>query len=303
MASKRRFGGRSTTDDVLEGVDIGDRIILVTGANAGIGFETARALAAHGARVVLACRTDDNAQATAERIRAAHPNAKLDPLVCALDSLAAVEEAAAAFPADHLDALIANAGVYGGGYAETVDGIERTVGVCHFGHALLVQRLRDKIESCDGRVVMAASGSHQPPPRLDFDRYPLSAAHYSDLVAYGQAKLCNVLFANELQRRYGRRGLTANALHPGALIATSIGRSSGLAKLAITLFRPFSKTLAQGAATSAYVATAPELDGVGGKYFQDAREHTASPEARSPEVARRLWERTEEIMADRGFAF
>lgn len=302
-AGARRFGARSTTDEVLAGLDLDDRVALVTGANAGIGFETARALAAHGVRVVLACRNAEKADATAATLRAAHPDAKVDPLACALDSLAAVEDAAAAFPADRLDILIANAGVYGGGYAETVDGIERTVGVCHFGHAVLVSRLREKLEASKGRVVMVSSGSHQTPPRLDFGAFPLTRSRYSDLVAYGQAKLCNVLFANEIQRRFGDRGLTANSLHPGALMATSIGRSSALAKIAITLFRPFSKPLTCGAATSVYVATAPELEGVGGKYFEDCREKRASAEARNPAVAQRLWERTEEIVVDRGFAF
>ena len=141
---------------------------------------------------------------------------------------------------------------------------------------------------------MVASESHRSPKKLDFDRLPLTAAQYSGFVAYGQAKLCNVLFASELQRRYGPDGLTACSLHPGTMIRTNIARSSRLAGLVMMLISPFTKDLSAGASTSIVCATHPHLAEIAGRYFSDCRPKLPSAEARDAEVAERLWKRTEE---------
>ena len=294
MSNTRKLGRKTSADDVLTGVDLAGRSVLVTGANAGIGFETARSLAAHGARVLLGCRSDAKADDTAARIRAAHPDADVVPTRLDLGSLADVRRCCDALEVDSLAAVVCNAGVYGGPYAETADGFERTVGVCHIGHFLLVHLLRSRLaKDGGGRVVMVASGSHKHPARLNFDRLPLPPEKYMDMVAYGQAKLCNVLFAFELNRRWASDGITGTALHPGAMIATEITRSTLAGRLLFKLVRPFTKSIGQGAATSVYCATAPELEGVGGTYYVDCREAKASAEARDPGVAARLWKLSE----------
>lgn len=289
------LGARSTTDDVLGERSLAEKTMLVTGANAGIGYETARALASHGAHVLVACRSLDKAEHTAQRIRAEHADAKLTPLTLDLGSFDSIREAVAELSIDRLDALICNAGLYNSGYAETADGIEQTVGVCHFGHFLLTSLLVPRLRAAaPARVVMVASESHRYPAQLDFARFPLTRAQYRPLVAYGQAKLCNVLFANELTRRFAIAGVYANSLHPGSMIGTSIFRNSWAAKLIAGALRPFTKSIAQGAATTVYCATAPELERVGGEYFSDCTRKPMSKGARNVEAAQRLWELSEQ---------
>jgi WW domain-containing oxidoreductase len=288
------FGARTTADEVLQGRDLSGQNMLITGCNAGIGFETARALATRGAHVLIACRTRDKARETIERIRAVHPHAALSPVALDLASFASIRQAAVSVDVDALHVLICNAGLYMGEYAPTADGIESTVGVCHYGHALLTTLLLDRLrQAAPARVVMVSSESHRYPSRLSLEHFPLEAHEFKSLVAYGQAKLANVLFANELTRRYRHTGIFANSLHPGSMIGTSIFRNSVSAKLVGLAMRPFAKSIQQGAATSVYCATAPELANVGGKYFRDCREHPMSLGARDAELAKRLWEHTE----------
>lgn len=291
------LGPRSSAEDVLAGRDLTGRNMLVTGCNAGIGYETARALAAHGALVILACRDQKKAEETASRILSSHPGARVRPLAVDLGSFVSIRKAAAQVGVEKLDALICNAGLYPGSYAQTTDGIERAVGVCHFGHFLLVNLLLDKLKkAAPARVVMVASESHRFPPKLDFTRFPLSRSSFTSLVAYGQAKLCNVLFANELTRRFAHEGVVANALHPGSMIGTSIFRDSMSAKLLAKAVKPFTKTIAQGAATTVYVATATELNGKGGQYFADCRVKSMSSGAQDHTTARQLWNLSEQLI-------
>lgn len=291
MASS--LSARSTTEDVLRGRDLSGQNMLITGCNAGIGFETARALAAHGAHVIVACRDQAKAEGTAARIRQLHAAAKVTPLALDLSSLSSVRAAAAAVPVDALHVLICNAGLFPGSYAETEQGIEHTVGVCHFGHFLLTLLLLDRLRrAAPARVVMVASESHRFPFTLDFARFPPRPGNFKALVAYGQAKLCNVLFANELTRRYQHEGIYANSLHPGSLIGTSIFRDSTAAKLLALAVKPFTKSIEQGAATTVYCATAPELARSGGNYYVDCHKGSMSKGARDELVARTLWEMT-----------
>ncbi len=288
------FGRRSTADDVADACDLSGRRALVTGANTGIGFETARALAANGARTVLACRNPDTGSDAVARIRARHPQAEVELAILDLASMSGIRRFAAGLSAGRLDILVCNAGLYGGGYHETEDGFERTVGVCHIGHFLLTMLLLRRLEAAGAaRLVVVSSESHRYPRRLDFERLPLPRKAHSDVRAYGQAKLCNVLFAKEFQRRYADRGMTAYSLHPGTLVPTGLGRNSVLASVVIRLTRPFTKSLAQGAATSVFCAGYPGLDRFGGEYFVDCRVVQSSRESNDPEVARRLWQLSE----------
>ena len=287
-----RFGKRSTADEVVADRDLSEKTVLVTGANTGIGFETARALASRGAHTVLGCRDMSKGEDAARRVREQHPQASVEVRALDLGEMASVRRFADSFPADTLDILVCNAAVYGGGYQETADGFERTLGVCHIGHFLLTLLFLDRLRASGaGRVVMISSESHRHPGKLNFDQLP---PPQSNMAAYGQAKLCNALFAYELQRRYGDQGITTYVVHPGALVPTEFGRHSSVARVMIWLARPFSKSVVQAAATSVLCATDPELGSLGGRYFADCQLKESSPESRSPEVAARLWELSEE---------
>ena len=289
-----RFGAKTTADEVLQDMDLSDQAIIVTGANTGLGFETARALAAAGARVVLACRNLEKANEAAERIQAAHPNVEVHCAALDLGSFASIAAFVEAFDGPSIDVLICNAGVLNVSYRESDGGLEQTVGVSHLGHFRLVMGLLPKLLAAGrGRVVMLSSESHRSPRTLDFENFPLNAKNYSQLKAYGQAKLCNTLFANELQRRYADQGLTACSLHPGNLVTTEIGRDSMLTRWVMKLASPFTKSAAQGAATTVLCAIHPDAEAVAGQYFSHCQPAKMSREAANPDVAKRLWERTE----------
>ncbi len=288
------FGARTTADEAVAGLDLSGRLMIVTGANSGIGFHTARALASAGARVIFACRDRSTGADAVARTISQHSGALAELGELDLGSRKSIRDFAGRIDADSVDALVCNAGVFDGRYQEVDGPLERTVGVCHVGHLLLVQALLPKLlASGGGRVVMVSSESHRMPRKLDFDRLPLTAKRYSGIVAYGQAKLCNVLFANELQRRYGEDGLTACSLHPGTMMATKIARSSRLASIVMTLMSPFTKDVICGASTSIVCATHPHAEELAGRYFSDCRPKRASAEAQDAAVAERLWTQTE----------
>lgn len=289
-----RFGSKTTADEVVQGMDLSGRVMLVTGANTGIGYDTGRSLASAGARVLLACRSAEKGKNAAQRIRDAHPKADVAFVQLDLASIDSIRNFTENLEEPSIDVLIGNAGVVNAKYREIDGGIEHTVGVSHLGHFLLVRGLLPKLlASGGGRVVMVGSESHRSPRTLDFENFPLRADNFSSLKSYGQAKLCNTLFANELQRRYGDQGLTACSLHPGNLVTTEIGRDSLLTRIAMMLASPFTKSSAQGAATSVTCAVHPDSTAIAGKYYSHCQPIRMSREAENPEVAKRLWELTE----------
>jgi WW domain-containing oxidoreductase len=292
------FDGRSSADDVLRGRNLAGKTVIVTGANTGIGFETARALAAAGADVVLACRSHASGAAAVAGIMARHPAASARFAPLDLASLANVRAFCDQLADSRIDALICNAGSVSTTYLETADGFERTVGVCHIGHFLLVQRLLPRLLAAgQPRVVMVSSESHRHPKRLDFARLPLRADNYSTMVAYGQAKLCNALMARELQRRYGAQGLMACSLHPGTLVTTEIGRESALMRALMKLVSPFTKNANQGAATSVFAVVHEPASAIAGLYLADCHPRSTTPEVENVDVARRLWALSEQWVA------
>lgn len=274
-------------------------MILVTGGDSGIGFETARALAARGARVWLACLSRTTGDAAAARIATLHPGSDVRPIAFDLGNLREVRAAAAAIPEAVLHAVICNAGVYGGPYAVTANGFERTLGVCYLGHAALVLALVDRLTAgAPSRAVMVSSENHRWPTTLDFAALPLPRERYSELRAYGQAKLACVLFALAFDAHYAARGIRAYALHPGDLVSTGIDQSSSLLRLALRLARPFAPSPKQAAATSVWVATTADLADRGGRYFADLCEKMPSAAALDPAIQDRLWELTTRWLAD-----
>ena len=299
----KKLGARSSTNDVLQGKDLTGRTIVITGSNCGIGFETAQALAGAGAKIIFACRNVEKGKDALRRCQALHPNSELAFFSLDLASADSIKRFSTEVKDETIDTLICNAGLVPTSYQETQEGLEMTVGVCHFGHFLLTQLLLPqllKAKALTGkapRIVMVSSESHRMPMKLNFNKFPLNKTDtFFPFMAYGQAKLCNALFANELQRRYQDQGLTACSLHPGALITTSFGRDSGFLSLLFKVVSPLTKNPNQGAATTVYCASHENTAELARKYFSHCKPSRSTKEANNPETAKKLWEMSEAWM-------
>ncbi|XP_073911708.1 WW domain-containing oxidoreductase isoform X8 [Castor canadensis] len=205
-----------------------------------------------------------------------------------------------------LHVLVCNAAAFALPWSLTKDGLETTFQVNHLGHFYLVQLLQDVLcRSAPARVIVVSSESHRftdisdSSGQLDFSRLSPSQNDYWAMLAYNRSKLCNILFSNELHRRLSPRGVTSNAVHPGNMMYSSIHRSWWVYTLLFTLARPFTKSMQQGAATTVYCAAAPELEGLGGMYFNNCCRCLPSPEAQSEEVARALWALSDRLIQER----
>lgn len=295
--SETNFNSKTTAVDALDGRDLTSKTVIITGANTGIGFETAKAIAKAGAKVILACRSKGTGQAAADVINQENQNdnavfAQLD--LGSVDSIVSFTDQ---LDIDTIDILICNAGLICNNYQTTQEGLEATVGVCHYGHFLLVKLLMPQLlASMKPRVVMVSSVSHTSPATLNFDLFPMPKEKFKMMVAYGQAKLANVLMANELQRQFGDQGLSACSLHPGTLITTDIGRGSRFMSFMMKLVSPLTKSPSQGASTTICCAL-QDADRVAGKYFSDCQPHDMSAEANNTDVAAKLWQLSEDWAA------
>ncbi|HEY3420935.1 MAG TPA: SDR family oxidoreductase [Methanomassiliicoccales archaeon] len=267
------------------------KIVLITGATSGIGRETAYGLAGMGAKVVILARNAEKAAATIENIKRRTGNMETDFIKCDLASLDSVRKAADVFRTGYqrLDVLIDNAGLVSGKRKVTIDGFEYTFQVNHLSHFLLTNLLLDVLKrSAPSRVIVVGSAAHSS-AHLDFNDLMMEK-NYSSFKAYGRSKLANLLFCFELARRLQGTGVTANCLHPG-VVRTNFGHElEGAAKAFVPLAYPFMISARKGATTSIYLASAPEMENVSGKYFSKKRVVSSSPESTDQEVAKRLWD-------------
>jgi NAD(P)-dependent dehydrogenase (short-subunit alcohol dehydrogenase family) len=286
------FGYGSTAEDVSAGLDLHGKRYLITGANSGLGLETARVLALRGATVLCAARTVEKA---AEAARGFATPAI--PIACELSEPASVRAAVAAVEGP-LDGIICNAGIMALPKLETKFGYELQFFTNHIGHFILVTGLLDRL-TADGRVVMLSSGAHTAAPSagIQFDNLD-GAKSYSAWPAYGQSKLANLLFARELAKRFAGTGKTANALHPG-VIATNLGRHMGSGiQVMMSLVGPlFMKTIPQGAATQTWAAVHPDAGKLNGEYLSDSNVAKSSANGRDAALATKLWAESERIVA------
>ena len=267
------------------------KTVLVTGGTGGIGKATAVGLAALGARIGITGRDQARGQAAAADIRAASGNPAVDVYTADLSSQAQVRRLAAevldAYP--RLEVLVNNLGGFWAHRHVTVDGLEHTFALNHLAPFLLTHLLLDRLTaSAPARVVTVSSGAHAT-GRIDFDDLQGSTA-YSGQRAYAASKLANVMFTYELARRLDGTGVTATVLHPG-VVRTNFGAEdqAGI-KAILPLVRPFLKTPAAGAATTIYLASSPEVDGVTGRYFANRKPKTSSKASYDTAAAARLWQ-------------
>ena len=316
------FGATSTTDEVLQGMNLSGKRVLVTGASAGLGVETCRTLAAHGAAVVGAARDLSKAQKATEAVRKDAKNGgSLELIELDLASLKSVRACADALvkAGKPFDVVICNAGVMACPKGKTADGFETQFGTNHLGHFVLVNRVVSLIKKSGGRLVNLSSAGHR---FADVNLKDPNFEHtpYTEFGAYGASKTSNVLFAVEFDRRHKSEGIRATAVHPGGIM-TELGRhmtqelrdqmmktvTEGNKAAGAPAFEW--KTVPQGAATTVWSGFVASADDVGGKYCEDCHvaELQENPQARGgvrayaidPDHAKALWSRSEELVGEK----
>ena len=272
------------------------RIALITGPTSGIGKVTALELAKRGFNLILLARNPKKADQLQLEIG---DKAETSFVECDLSSLASVQRAVEQIRSNHshIDVLINNAGQMMDHEEITLDGIEMTFAVNHVGHFLLTTGLIDLLEAGkDTRIVHVSSGAHQF-AKFRTDQL-VKPDKFSAWTTYGNSKLANILFSNELAARLQPLGITSNALHPG-FVATSFGSGfSSLGNIVMWLIRPFAKSPQEGAQTSIYLATSSEVSSTTGKYFDGCKSKTPSKDAQSKFLATKLWELSENLVKD-----
>lgn len=319
------FGATSTTDEVLSGVNLQGKRVLVTGVSAGIGVETARALAAHGAHVVGAARDLTKAEAATTQVRrdAAQNRGSFQLVELDLANLKSVRNCAEELIAkgEPFDLVIANAGVMATPFGHTADGFETQFGTNHLGHFLFVNRIA-LLMRAGSRLVNVSSSGHRYAD-VDLDDPNFERTSYEPFIAYGRSKTANILFAVAFDERHRERGVRAAAVHPGG-IQTELGRHLDPAQIPAIIEQlnnqlaaegkaPFQwKTIPQGAATSVWAGVVAPADAVGGKYCENCHVGRVVPDdvsisaisegvrgyALDSTNAAALWKKSEEMVGE-----
>jgi len=321
--------GQRTTTEVLEGLDLTGEVVVITGGSTGIGFETARALAAAGASVMFTARTEEKAEDALARLRQLVPGGDFTYEILELGSLDSVRACATDIRRrlPRIDVLICNAGIMAVPFGRTEEGFELQFGTNHLGHFVLVGKLLPSLLlASPSRIVLLSSAGHGMGD-IQWEDPNYETAEYTKMEAYGQSKTANILHAVELERRFGAQGIHAYAVHPG-MVATELGRHFTAEDFADIAARAAAASKASssakgakkdskdskgskssggglalvntdvGAATSVWAATALELEGTGGVYLADCSVTAAMPYAVDPSAAARLWELSEQLVGE-----
>ena len=274
------------------------KTILITGGNAGIGKSTAEGLVKLGAHVIITSRDLEKGEQALQEIKHSVPDAKIDLFSCDLASFASIHHLAGKVRQkfNRLDVLINNAGLFSSHFQQTREGFEMQFGVNHLGHFLLTKLLMDMLKAAPNPRVINVSSSAHFKGDIDFSSFKQVSAHYNGFKAYAQSKLANILFTKELARRFAN--LDCNCLHPG-VVRTGIGTKNANLTMSLIwrLWQPFMCTPEKGARTSIYLASAPEVEGVSGKYFHHNQKPCVPARlARSPALAQKLWDISENFV-------
>jgi NAD(P)-dependent dehydrogenase (short-subunit alcohol dehydrogenase family) len=320
------FGATSTTDEVLSGINLRGRRILVTGVSAGLGVETARSLAAHGAHLVGAARDLKKAEVATAQVRkdAGANGGSFDLVALDLGNLKSVRACADALlkKGEPFDLVIANAGVMATPFADTADGFELQFGTNHLGHFVLVNRIAPLIRA-GGRLINLSSAGHRY-SNVDLEDPNFQRTPYDPFVAYGRSKTANILFAVEFDRRHRKNGIRGAAVHPG-VIHTELARHVDPSRLEALIKQiseqlaaegkgPFQwKTIPQGAATSVWAGVVAPPEEIGGQYCENCHVGKIMPDdvtitgvsegvrryALDPKNADALWKKSEEMVGEK----
>jgi len=270
------------------------KICIVTGANSGIGKETALGLARMGARAIMVCRNAEKGNAALEEVRRESGSSQVDLLIADMSSQASVRALAEQIQRKYprLDVLVNNAGGAARARTLSADGIEMTLAANHLGAALLTLLLLDLLKASAPSRIVNVSSSEAQAARLDTNDLQFERRKYSGIAAYRQSKLLMNAFTFELARRLAGTGVTANCLHPGA-VATNIWNPDLLlppiGKLIVAVLKPFLLNSKQGAAVSLYLATSPEVAQVSGEYFVKSKPARSNPLSRDPKLMAEVW--------------
>jgi NAD(P)-dependent dehydrogenase (short-subunit alcohol dehydrogenase family) len=319
------FGATSTTEEVLAGVDLRGKRILVTGVSAGLGVETARSLVAHGAQVVGAARDLAKAEQATVQVRedAAAGGGSFEVVALDLASLSSVRDCADKLlkKGEPFDVVIANAGVMATPFGNTMDGFETQFGTNHLGHFVFVNRIASLIRA-GGRLINLSSSGHRY-SNVDLEDPNFERTPYEPFVAYGRSKTANILFAVAFDKRHRDRGVRAAAVHPGG-IQTELARHMDPSQMQPMIDQlnkqlaaegkgPFQyKTIPQGAATSVWAGVVASADEIGGRYCENCHIGSSVPDhvtvsaisegvrayALDPANAEALWKKSEELVGE-----
>jgi NAD(P)-dependent dehydrogenase (short-subunit alcohol dehydrogenase family) len=306
------FGATTTAMEVIEGVDLRGKRAIVTGGSSGIGVETARALVQAGAQVMLAVRNTNAGEQTAEDIRQTTGNQNIQVGQLDLSDLNSIRAFVRGWEGS-LDILVNNAGVMAIPQREvSAQGHEMQFATNHLGHFALALGLHDALAATGHARIVSVSSVGHINGEVDFDDIDFLYRPYDAWVSYGQSKTANILFAVEAARRWAEEGIVANALNPGRIASTNLGRytkdapvnpaQSGLASRGVSI-----KNIEQGAATSVLLAASPLVEGVSGRYFEDCNEaepyqpgirRGVATYAIDPENAVRLWNISQNMLKE-----
>ncbi|MFT3836801.1 MAG: SDR family oxidoreductase [Myxococcaceae bacterium] len=281
--------------------DMTGRTVLVTGATAGIGKQTAIGIAQQGARVVIVGRNPEKTKGVVEEIKTRTSNQQVESMICDLSSLAQVRQLAADFKAKYgkLDVLVNNAGAMNPSRKVTADGYELTFGLNHLTYFLLTELLLPALEAAGtperkARIVSVASEAHRS-GKLNFDDLN-GEKSWSGWGSYGTSKLANILWTRELSRRLNGKNVTANCLHPG-FVASDFLSKGGIWTVIKPIAYLFAIDEVEGAQTSIYLATSPEVEGKTGDYYARSRLKAPRKSGQDDAVAKQLWEASEKLVA------
>eukprot|EP01080_Neovahlkampfia_damariscottae_P005055 gene5055-8650_t len=301
--SENGFGASTTGEEVTKGMDISKKNIIITGANTGIGKETARVLALRGANVFIGCRSQEKMDQAIKDIKETNKDAKITGIPLDLGDVSTIDSFVETFEKLNipLHILINNAGVMAPKDRRTTkDGFEYQFGINHLGHFRLTLKLltimakTSKDENCECRIVNLSSSAHtMGTKKINFDDiHHEKKGAYKPWPVYGQSKLSNIMFSNELTKRLSsdKVNIIVNSLHPG-VIATELSRDlDTTSSLMWTLGKGFMKSIPQGAATTIYCAVSPEINGKSGLYFSDCNVASPIPYVNNEEALKKLFE-------------
>lgn len=296
---RQRYDSSTKAVSILYGKNLSNQIALITGASSGIGYETAKSLANFGCEIIFACR---NEKLTLEKIKALeleNSRAKLNFIHVDLTNIKSCKAFCDKVKTQyqHINYLILNAGVFGLSYSLTSDGLETTFQVCHLSHFYITQQLSSLLNE-NSRIIVVSSESHRFANLSVINKETLNPppSKYWSMLQYNNIKLCNILFAMKLAKRWQSRGISVFALHPGNLVSTNLTRHWWFYKVLFAVVKPFTKNLQQAASTTIYCSVADELKGLSGIYFNNCYICQSSKLSLNENLATELWNISDEII-------